>query len=358
MVKIKIKKPAATLTVTTTQVNVICFGNSEGSATATPAGGTAPYSYSWNTVPVQTTATATGLTLGIYTVTVTDNNGYTATANVIITKESNIDKWFYPDKIILETYSDIKKSPIKKELPITVDNRFVIGDLYLYLTDKQKKLEVIIYEVLDFIEIDGEYYYILEGMNERLTQAQIDSHLLKKILTTDISSLIELLDYQLEKYLDNKLKRLKDLKAKFEDEYRFYINSKEYKKGHQDRCKEWANDCISKHRPTSKIKSELIDTLEKACGGNETKKYKGIIAWFTQNGFCDPDTFIWKKGKTELANYLKDLHSKGYTDNLSQIQILNIAENSFGIGMSISALNKAKGNPVTKSLPELPPFKD
>jgi len=78
-------------------------------------------------------------------------------------KKPVIGKWFHPDKIKLETYSNINKPPIITELPITVDNRFVIGNLYQYLTNEQKELEVIIDEEVDFIKIDEKYYYVPEG---------------------------------------------------------------------------------------------------------------------------------------------------------------------------------------------------
>ena len=66
--------------------NISCFGSNDGTATATASGGNAPYSFSWNTLPVQNTAMATGLAPGNYTATITDNNGCTATANVLITQ--------------------------------------------------------------------------------------------------------------------------------------------------------------------------------------------------------------------------------------------------------------------------------
>jgi large repetitive protein len=66
--------------------DIHCYGGSTGSVTAVVTGGTAPYSYSWNTVPAQDTLTATGLPAGTYTVTVTDDNGCTASKDVIISQ--------------------------------------------------------------------------------------------------------------------------------------------------------------------------------------------------------------------------------------------------------------------------------
>lgn len=234
----KLKKPSVDLTVTTTQVNVICFGNSDGSATAIPAGGTPPYCYLWNTVPMQTTATASNLKAGPYTVTVTDKNGCSTSADVIITK-SNIGKWFYPDKIIFETYSDINKPPIITELPVTVDNRYVLNLLDSYLnTDEQRKYEIIILQDPDFIEIEGKYFYVPKGRKERLTQTEIDIFLVEKILKENIQIIPKLLDYQLLKYTD-KINRLYELEALFYNKTRFYISQREHKKDHQKICKKW-----------------------------------------------------------------------------------------------------------------------
>jgi hypothetical protein len=100
-----------------------------------------------------------------------------------------------------------------------------------------------------------------------------------------------------------------------------------------------------------------IDTLENACGGSDSKQYKDIKKWFIDNNLCDPDTFIWKKGKTELANYIQDLHTKGYTVSLKQREIITIALKSFQKQISRRTINNLQGNHYTKSPPEIPPFK-
>ncbi|HBE42431.1 MAG TPA: hypothetical protein DDW27_14750 [Bacteroidales bacterium] len=105
---------------------------------------------------------------------------------------------------------------------------------------------------------------------------------------------------------------------------------------------------------TSKVITD-ITSLEDAC--NDLIKLKTIREWFIKNKFCNPDTFIWDDKNYSLsclADYLKDLHPKGYTGYLEQRQILAISKNSFGIEMSRSTLNKAKGHLF---LPEIPPFK-
>jgi hypothetical protein len=245
----KLKKPAAELTVNIIQVNVICLGDSNGSARAIPVGGTEPYTYFWNTIPPKDTATASNLEAGIYRVTVTDKNGFSASAEVIISKESNIDRRFYPDKIILETYYDIDKPPIIRELPVTADNRFILNFLDIYLnTDEQRAYEIIIMEDPDFIEIEGKYYYVPEERTDRLTQSEIDGYLMKKICYTPIQSVTDLLDYQLSKYPDS-LKRLKDLKALFCNKYHFYTspNDYDYKEDHQVRCIDWVNDHLEQN---------------------------------------------------------------------------------------------------------------
>ena len=63
---------------------ISCQGGSDGAVTVSEQFGTAPYTYSWDTAPVQTTQTATGLPAGTYTVVVTDDNGCTATCDVIL----------------------------------------------------------------------------------------------------------------------------------------------------------------------------------------------------------------------------------------------------------------------------------
>ncbi len=114
------------------------------------------------------------------------------------------------------------------------------------------------------------------------------------------------------------------------------------------------SNIIEVERYFEKIRPE-IDTLEKACGGKDTKKYLDIKAWFIQNNFCDPDTFIWDKKFTLacLAGYLKDLNKKRYIFKLTNTEMLAIAKNSFHAEMSIDTMKRAKRYP-----PEIPPFKD
>lgn len=82
---VMISQPAAALAATISdQLNVLCFGNNTGSATIVASGGSTPYTFNWNTTPAQSTATASNLSAGTWTCTVTDNNGCTATRNVVI----------------------------------------------------------------------------------------------------------------------------------------------------------------------------------------------------------------------------------------------------------------------------------
>lgn len=67
-----------------------CNGGNDGTAIANVSGGTAPYSFNWNTTPIQSIQTASGLSAGQYTVTITDDNGCTATGNVLITQPAPI----------------------------------------------------------------------------------------------------------------------------------------------------------------------------------------------------------------------------------------------------------------------------
>ncbi|MBP8085986.1 MAG: T9SS type A sorting domain-containing protein [Saprospiraceae bacterium] len=68
----------------TSSTNVLCYGQSTGSATAETSGGYPPYIYDWSNG--ESGAEITDLAVGTYTVTVTDNNGITATAQVVITE--------------------------------------------------------------------------------------------------------------------------------------------------------------------------------------------------------------------------------------------------------------------------------
>ncbi len=64
-------------------VNPDC-GVANGSATVNTTGGNGGFVYTWNTVPVQNSATASNLLAGVYSVSVTDQNGCSATTNVVL----------------------------------------------------------------------------------------------------------------------------------------------------------------------------------------------------------------------------------------------------------------------------------
>lgn len=121
---------------------------------------------------------------------------------------------------------------------------------------------------------------------------------------------------------------------------------------------------LENHLSTKEDNFELIDTLEKACGGKDTKKYRDIKAWFIEHELCDPDTFAWKdrkKGnKSILIKYLCDLHVKGYTDQLTHKQIQAIVKNSFNILIGIDLIKQVSSkNTITKEGKDnIPPFKD
>ncbi|MBI1286337.1 MAG: PKD domain-containing protein [Flavobacteriales bacterium] len=72
------------ISIPISSVNPDC-GMSNGSATVNASGGNGGFTYAWNTNPVQATATANGLSAAVYTITVTDQNGCTASSNVILT---------------------------------------------------------------------------------------------------------------------------------------------------------------------------------------------------------------------------------------------------------------------------------
>jgi hypothetical protein len=108
-----------------------------------------------------------------------------------------------------------------------------------------------------------------------------------------------------------------------------------------------------------KVNDRKVETLGEACKGTiEINKAK---EWFIMVGFCDSETFMWKdqkKGsKTMLVNYIKDLHFKGYSKKLSHNEIKSVAKNSFGVDIGIDTIKKAQGNPPTKTIPSIPPFK-
>jgi hypothetical protein len=62
----------------------LCFGQSNGSAQAIASGGTGNFTYIWNDPQNQQTATAFALASGSYTVTATDQNGCSATLQVVV----------------------------------------------------------------------------------------------------------------------------------------------------------------------------------------------------------------------------------------------------------------------------------
>jgi hypothetical protein len=337
-------KPTPDLTINTKQVNVICLGNSEGSATVIPTGGTPPYSYLWGTVPNQTTAIASNLKAGPYTVTVMDKNGNTAKASVIITKESNICKRFYPDKIILETYTDINEPPTKKELPVNKDDRYIFYFLSLnnYLTtDEQRKYEIIIPENPDFIEIEGKYFYVPEGREERLTQTEIDIYLVKKILSENIQIIPKLLDYQLLKYPD-KINRLYELEAVFHNKTRFYISQYEHKKDHQEICKKWVKRQLKRYsehdnkfkvenkgekgislRPEIKpiFNHEAIETIFDLLKDFFSKEHQTELKRILQTGNDASTHLIFLDNGNRLADALKQLYKADYITGCQQNEL-------------------------------------
>ena len=91
-----------------------------------------------------------------------------------------------------------------------------------------------------------------------------------------------------------------------------------------------------------KASHKLIATLKDACYPG---KYEEAKDWFIKMGLCDPDTLFWKDKKnghkTALANYLWSLHGKGFTRELDATEIMNIAENTFGVKMGISTVQHA-----------------
>ncbi|NNF01637.1 MAG: T9SS type A sorting domain-containing protein, partial [Bacteroidia bacterium] len=78
---INILQPTA-IQLTETHTDVTCNGGSDGSGTVMASGGTPGYTYAWPTGGMA--STESGLSAGTYTVTVTDDNGCTATIDVII----------------------------------------------------------------------------------------------------------------------------------------------------------------------------------------------------------------------------------------------------------------------------------
>lgn len=85
------------LTVSIIEDKQPCSGATDGQITADESGGTAPYTYAWLGT-TQTSKTVTNLNSGLYRVTVTDNNGCTATDNILLTPSAPI--------VVLGTTSD------------------------------------------------------------------------------------------------------------------------------------------------------------------------------------------------------------------------------------------------------------
>jgi hypothetical protein len=123
----------------------------------------------------------------------------------------------------------------------------------------------------------------------------------------------------------------------------FYMDKKEYY--------QMLFDNTGKNNPDKP--KRIVDTLEKACKG--TAEYDFIKEWFIDQSFCNPDPFEWNSKKFTLsclAGYLKDLEKKGYTIKITQLQIKEIAKNSFNAVMEIDTIKRAK-----KQSPEIPYFK-
>lgn len=74
-----------------TSTNVTCSGSADGSASLVASGGIAPYEYSIDGMTYQVSPIFTSLAAGMYTFTVRDINQCTATTNVNITTQSNIN---------------------------------------------------------------------------------------------------------------------------------------------------------------------------------------------------------------------------------------------------------------------------
>ncbi len=82
-----INEPSA-FTVNAAAPVIDCFGTCTGTALATPTGGTSPYTYLWS--DFQNSQMAINLCAGTYDITVTDDNGCTATDNLVLDENDPI----------------------------------------------------------------------------------------------------------------------------------------------------------------------------------------------------------------------------------------------------------------------------
>jgi len=92
----------------------------------------------------------------------------------------------------------------------------------------------------------------------------------------------------------------------------------------------------------TKVEREEVTILEEACISD--KALTALKAWFIREGLCDKDTFKWKGKKRSLINFLIELHTKDYTIELTQNEMQNIAENSFGCKFHRSNFRNANGH--------------
>ena len=88
---------SSTLTLTG-NYNITCNGGSDGSIDLTVTDGTAPYSFLWSNA--QTVEDIYNLTAGNYSVTLTDNNGCTATDNIVLTEPTAVT-------VTIASFSDV-----------------------------------------------------------------------------------------------------------------------------------------------------------------------------------------------------------------------------------------------------------
>ncbi len=128
---------------------------------------------------------------------------------------------------------------------------------------------------------------------------------------------------------------------------------------YKDQLKYWivtSESVIKTLEAARKINADKIDSLEKACKGKNELTF--LRTWFVEQGYFEPGSFVWKKSrkgaKQSLSGYLKDLHKKKYSVNLTDLEIQIIAKNSFGILISIDTIKRA--SPRKNKIP-LPEFK-